>query len=146
MNEPTVKAVCLSEKKGTVKTSVPQICVKENYGVKGDAHAGDEIKQVSLLADESVEKLRDKIPNITFGAFAENILTSGISLFTLPIGTKLCIGEAVLEIKQIGKECNHGACNIKQQTGDCCMPREGIFTKVLKSGVIKPGDVITVEN
>ena len=142
---PTIKAVCISETKGTVKTPVPEIYVRENHGVVGDAHAGEGHKQVSLLAAESVDKLRDRMPDIDAGAFAENILTSGICLFELPIGTKLHIGEALLEVTQIGKECHNDGCAIKRQTGDCVMPREGIFASILKEGIIKPGDKIEVE-
>jgi len=142
---PTIRAVCISETKGVIKTPVPEIYVKTNHGVVGDAHAGEQQRQVSLLAAESVDKLRDKMPNIEAGAFAENILTSGIRLYELPIGTKLRIGKALLEVTQIGKECHNDGCAIKRQTGDCVMPREGIFASVLKEGAIKPGDKIEVE-
>jgi len=142
---PVVTAVCVSETKGVIKTPVPQIHVKINHGIEGDAHAGEWHRQVSLLANESVDKLRGKIPDISAGAFAENILTSGICLYELPIGTKLRIGKALLEVTQIGKECHNDGCAIKKQTGDCVMPREGIFTAVLEEGIIKPGDRIEVE-
>jgi len=146
-NEKVAKviAVCISEFKGTVKKSVPEIYVEANHGVEGDAHAGQQHRQVSLLANESVDKLRSKKPDIEDGAFAENILTSGITLYELPIGTKLRIGNAILEITQHGKECHNDGCVIKQQTGDCVMPREGVFAAVLESGVIKPGERIEVE-
>jgi len=140
----SVVAVCISEKKGTVKTSVPEIYVSENSGVVGDAHFGESRRQVSLLAAESVDKLRDKIPTLEPGAFAENILTSGICLYEIPIGTKLHIGTALLEVTQIGKDCHNEGCAIKQQTGECVMPHEGIFASVLQGGVIKPGDGIVV--
>ena len=145
--EATAKviAVCISEVKGTVKTSVPEIFVKINHGIEGDAHAGQGHRQVSLLASESVDKLRGKKPDIEDGAFAENILTSGINICELPIGSKLRIGEAVLEITQHGKECHNDGCVIKQQTGDCVMPREGVFAMVIEDGVIKPGERIEVE-
>ncbi|MDR2599462.1 MAG: MOSC domain-containing protein [Oscillospiraceae bacterium] len=142
---PKVLAVCISESKGMVKTPVPEIRLKTGYGIIGDAHAGIGQKQVSLLANESVQELRNDIPSIKVGDFAENILTEGIILYQLPIGTKLRIGEALLEVRQVGKECHNGACAIKQQVGDCCMPREGIFTTVLKNGVIKAGDDIEVD-
>ena len=145
-NMPTVEAVCISETKGTVKTAVPEIYVKSNHGVEGDAHAGGWHRQVSLLATESVDKLRERIPNLEAGIFAENILTKGLCLYELPIGTKMQIGKAQLEVTQIGKECHNDGCAIKKQTGDCVMPREGIFASVLKEGVIKPGDTIEVEN
>jgi len=148
-NEPSpclavVKAVCISKVKGTVKESVPDVYAKKGYGIEGDAHAGGGIRQVSLLAMESVNKLCDKIPNLEAGVFAENILTDGICLHELLIGTKLLVGDALLEVTQIGKECHNDGCVIKQQTGDCVMPREGIFASVLKSGIIKPGDRISV--
>ena len=142
---PSVVAVCISETKGVIKTAVDEIHVKINHGALGDAHAGDWHRQVSLLASESVDKLRDKVPNLEAGVFAENILTTGICLYELPIGTKLNVGAALLEVTQIGKECHNEGCAIKRQTGDCVMPREGIFASVLKDGVIKPGDTIEVE-
>ena len=144
-DKPLVIAVCVSETKGTVKYSVPEIYVKKNHGVVGDAHAGGGHRQVSLLADESVDKLRSKMPDLEAGAFAENILTSGICLYELPIGTKLRIGKVLLEVTQIGKACHNDGCAIKRQTGDCVMPREGIFSAVLEEGTIKPGDMIEVE-
>ncbi|MDR2569930.1 MAG: MOSC domain-containing protein, partial [Oscillospiraceae bacterium] len=123
----TVIAVCISEIKGVVKTPVNEIYLQENFGIVGDAHAGDKRRQVSLLAVESVDKLRDKMPELSAGAFAENILTEGICLHELAIGTKLSIGNTLLEVTQIGKECHNEGCAIKQQTGECVMPLEGIF-------------------
>lgn len=138
-----VIAVCISEKKGTQKHEVPEIRLKKGHGIEGDAHAGDWHRQVSLLADESVEKMRAVFPDIPVGAFAENILTEGLTLYTLPIGTKLQVGEVLLEVTQIGKEC-HAHCAIRQQVGDCVMPREGIFAIVLEEGAIRAGDTITL--
>ena len=138
-----VIAVCISEKKGTMKHPVDSVQLKKEHGIIGDAHAGNWHRQVSLLADESVEKMREKFPDIPIGAFAENILTDGIELCTLPIGTKLRIGETLLEVTQIGKEC-HADCAIRQQVGDCVMPREGIFAIVLEEGSVKAGDTIEV--
>ena len=138
-----VKAVCISEKKGTVKHPVEMIELKIDHGIIGDAHAGNWHRQVSLLADESVEKMREKFPDIPVGAFAENILTQGLIVHRLPVGTRLRVGDAQLEVTQIGKEC-HSDCAIRQQVGDCVMPREGIFTKVITEGVVKPGDTIEV--
>lgn len=138
-----VTAVCTSEKKGVQKRPVHEISVKKNLGIEGDAHAGDWHRQISLLGDESVDKIRPHFPNLKAGAFAENILTQGIVLYELPIGTKLRIGETLLEVTQIGKEC-HTGCAIKKVTGDCVMPREGIFAIVLEEGIIKPGDTIEV--
>ena len=138
-----VTAVCVSDKKGIQKRAVPEISVKKNHGIEGDAHAGDWHRQISLLGEESVDKLRAHFPNLPAGAFAENILTKGIVLYELPIGTKLRVGETLLEVTQIGKEC-HTSCAIKIVTGDCVMPREGIFVIVLEEGKIKAGDIIEV--
>lgn len=138
-----VIAVCISEKKGTMKHPVEAIVLKPEHGIVGDAHAGNWHRQVSLLANESVDKMRDKFPDIPIGAFAENILTEGIEVCKLPIGTVLQIGEVTLEVTQIGKEC-HADCAIRKQVGDCVMPREGIFAVVLQGGSIHPGDWITL--
>ena len=146
LNTGTVVAVCISDVKGVIKKPMPEITVKIDHGVVGDAHAGDWHRQVSLLADESVDKLRDKFPELGAGVFAENILTKGLCLHELPVGTKMRVGETLLEVTQIGKVCHDAGCAIRKQTGDCVMPREGIFTIVLEEGVIKPGDGITVIN
>lgn len=138
-----VLAVCISEKKGTVKHPVDEIRLKKEHGIIGDAHAGNWHRQVSLLSDESVAKMREKFPDIPVGAFAENILTEGLVLYELPVGTKLKVGETLLEVTQIGKEC-HADCAIRQQVGDCVMPREGIFAIVLEEGTVKAGDEIEV--
>ena len=138
----SVVAVCISERKGTQKHEVPEIQLKIDHGLVGDAHAGTWNRQVSLLAQESVEKMKAVFPDIPVGAFAENILTEGLTLYTLPVGTRLRVGEALLEVTQIGKEC-HAHCAIRQQVGDCVMPREGIFTIVLEEGTIRAGDTIT---
>jgi len=138
-----VIAVCISEEKGVRKHEVPAIDVRFKEGVAGDAHGDDPKRRVSLLGDESVEKLRGVLPELKPGDFAENILTEGVVLYELPIGTKLRIGGTVLEVTQIGKECHHG-CEIRRLTGDCVMPREGIFAEVVKEGRIKPGDEIEV--
>ena len=139
----SVVAVCISERKGTQKHEVPEIQLKIDHGIVGDAHGGNWHRQVSLLAQESVEKMKAVFPDIPVGAFAENILTEGLTLYTLPVGTRLRVGEALLEVTQIGKEC-HAHCAIRQQVGDCVMPREGIFTIVLEEGTIRAGDAITV--
>lgn len=139
-----VKAVCISEKKGEQKHPVEEALLKVDHGIVGDAHAGNWHRQVSLLAAESVEKVQKALDfPLKSGDFAENILTEGIELFTLPIGTKLQIGEAMGEVTQIGKECHQG-CAIRELAGDCVMPREGIFVKVLKEGAVKAGDEIKV--
>lgn len=138
-----VVAVCISKEKGTPKYEVPEVKVVKNHGVEGDAHAGDWHRQVSLLGTESVDKLRHALPNIPHGAFAENILTTGLILYKLPVGTRLKVGETLLEVTQIGKEC-HLSCAIRKQVGDCVMPREGIFAVVLEEGTIRPGDSVEV--
>lgn len=137
-----VLAINTSEKKGVIKNSVAEANFLEGKGIEGDAHCGlDDIKQVSLLANESVDKMRAMGLELIAGAFAENITTEGIELKTLPIGTRLQIGDTIQEVSRIGKEC-HTGCAIKQQTGTCVMPTEGIFTKVIKGGMVKAGDEI----
>lgn len=138
-----VISVNISEKKGTIKSPVPQIELRKNHGIVGDAHAGNWHRQVSLLAVESLEKMKEKIPSLKPGDFAENIMTEGISLHTLPIGTLLSIGECELEVTQIGKECHKG-CEIRNITGECIMPTEGIFAIVKKEGFIYPEDNIRI--
>jgi len=140
----SVSAVCISDIKGIIKKPVDEIFVKIDHGIEGDAHAGLWHRQISLLADESVDKLRDKMPELNAGVFAENILTKGICLYELPVGTLMRVGEAELRVSQIGKECHNSGCAIKRQTGDCVMPREGIFAEVLKDGYIRAGDPIEV--
>lgn len=139
-----VKAICISEKKGEQKHPVEEALLKVDHGIVGDAHAGNWHRQVSLLAAESVEKVQKVLDfQLKSGDFAENILTEGIELFTLPIGTKLKVGDAVGEVTQIGKECHQG-CAIRELAGDCVMPREGIFIKILEEGMVKAGDEIKV--
>jgi MOSC domain-containing protein YiiM len=138
-------AVCTSEKKGERKTPRAEIEITENYGVAGDAHADCQThRQVSLLANESIDKMRGKGMELNYGDFAENLTTEGIDLCALPVGTRLEAGKgAVLEVTQIGKECHKG-CAIRELIGDCIMPREGIFAKVVKGGRVKPGDEIKI--
>ena len=139
-----IKAVCISEKKGQQKHPVDQIRLLPDVGIPGDAHAGNWHRQVSLLGTDSVARLQEKVRIPLFpGAFAENILCEGICLYRLPVGTKLRIGSAVCEVTQIGKEC-HADCAIRQQAGDCVMPREGIFVRVLEEGTAKAGDQIQI--
>ena len=138
-----VISVNISEKKGTVKVPVEKIELKKDHGILGDAHAGNWHRQVSLLAQESLEKMKAKIPSLKPGDFAENIMTQGIKLHTLPLGTVLKIGECELEVTQIGKECHKG-CEIRNLTGECIMPTEGIFAIVKKEGYIYPGDEISI--
>lgn len=140
-----VVAVCISERKGIAKHPVSEIALKVNHGIVGDAHAGKWHRQVSLLGEESVDKMKKVFPDIPVGAFAENILVRGLTLYTLPVGTRLSVGETLLEVTQIGKEC-HADCAIRKQVGDCVMPREGVFAKVLKEGTVRPGDSLKVVN
>lgn len=141
--EAKVVSINISDRKGTKKKSVQYAEFVVGSGIKNDSHAGDWHRQISLLAMESIDKVKVKLPTVVPGDFAENITTAGIILHTLPIGTKLRIGETLHEVTQIGKEC-HTNCEIYQQTGDCVMPREGIFTKVLTGGIVKPGDLIEI--
>ena len=144
LHRPSVRAVCISEKKGEQKTPVDSVELKEDYGIVGDAHAGNWHRQVSLLGYESIQKVQAAMPyELADGAFAENIVTQGITLYTLPVGTRLRIGESLCEVTQIGKECHHG-CAIRELAGDCVMPREGIFVKVLEGGVVRAGDPVDV--
>jgi len=141
-----ILAVCISERKGEQKHPVESIKLLPHHGVAGDAHAGDWHRQISLLAQESVDRLQEKVPfPLLPGAFAENILCEGIQLSALPVGTRLTIGTALCEVTQIGKEC-HADCAIRRQAGDCVMPREGIFAVVLEAGEAKAGDEIRVVN
>ena len=139
-----VLSVNISEKKGTPKTKVNPGVLIEDFGLEGDAHAGKWHRQVSLLAAESIEKAKSGPTNgLCHGVFAENITTEGIELYTLPVGTRLRVGECVLEISQIGKECHEG-CAISKLVGKCVMPREGVFAVVVKGGRVYAGDSIEV--
>lgn len=139
-----VVSINISKEKGVVKVPVESIDVKINHGIVGDAHAGDWHRQISLLGKESIDKMKDKgFDHLKFGDFAENITTEGIELFSLPIGTRLKVGECTLEVTQIGKKC-HSGCQIKQTTGDCVMPREGIFAKVITEARIQTNDKISI--
>ena len=137
-----VLAVNISDNKGTKKTNVQACSLLKDFGLKGDAHAGPWHRQVSLLANESIGKMRAKGLNVGYGDFAENITTEGIDLVHLPIGTEMLIGNSViLRVTQIGKEC-HERCAIYYQAGDCVMPKEGIFAEVVTEGEVKVGDEI----
>jgi MOSC domain-containing protein YiiM len=137
-----VVAVCISKDKGEKKRPVQSVLLREEWGIEGDAHAGNWPRQVSLLASESVKKMEDKGLSLGAGDFAENITTSGIDLLKLSIGAKLTLGDQVeLEITQIGKEC-HDKCAIFEQVGFCVMPEEGVFARVLKGGSVRQGDQI----
>ena len=143
MKTEKILEVCVSDKKGVQKTPVEQIEMRPDWGIEGDAHAGNWHRQVSLLAQESVERLQQLLTKIRLrpGDFGENIVTEGIVLYELPVGTKMRIGTALAEVTQIGKECHQG-CAIRQAAGDCVMPREGIFVRILEPGTAKKGDVI----
>lgn len=138
-----VEAVCISVKKGTVKREQPVVELVEDWGIEDDAHAGKWHRQVSLLAGESIDNVKEILPTLKNGAFAENIITRGIDLTKVSVGQQFTVGESVvLEITQIGKECHNAGCAIKKATGDCIMPREGIFAKVLQGGKVEKGDTI----
>ncbi len=142
LKQPRVVSINISFKKGIPKQPVQVGELVANYGLKDDAHAGDWHRQVSLLGQESIEKMAALgIKDLTPGKFAENITTENITLYELKIGAKLRIGDAILEVTQIGKEC-HQKCAIFNQIGECIMPNEGIFTRVLQCGLIHPGDLI----
>ncbi|MBR0469550.1 MAG: MOSC domain-containing protein [Mogibacterium sp.] len=140
-NTGKVIAVCLSEKKGTQKTEVPSIKLVPEWGIEGDAHAGKWHRQVSLLALEKIKAFRERGAEVDYGAFGENIIVEGFDLRNLPVGTRFRIGDTLLELTQIGKEC-HTHCAIYHQVGDCIMPREGVFTVVLEGGTVKAGDEV----
>ena len=142
----SVIVVCTSKKKGTKKEPIAKGFLKEDYGLIGDAYAdAGTHRQVSLLAVESINKMQVPGLNLCSGDFAENITTEGIDLLHLPLGTRIFVGdEVVLELSQIGKEC-HAACAIRKQIGDCIMPREGIFARVIRGGQVKPGDRLKIE-
>ena len=141
-NMGKIVSINISQRKGEKKTSVQSAILKENHGIVGDAHAGDWHRQLSLLAVESVDKMRGKGVELHPGDFAENLTIENIQLSKLKIGQRLLVGsEIILEITQIGKEC-HDGCAIKKLVGDCVMPREGVFAKVIKGGEIKTGDQI----
>ena len=141
----TILSINISEKKGTPKTTISEGTLIVDFGFEGDAHAGKWHRQVSLLAKESIEKAKGmRTDGLCHGMFAENITTEGITLHTLPVGTRLRLGdEAVIEISQIGKEC-HDGCAIRQLVGQCIMPKEGVFARVIIGGTVKAGDEITV--
>jgi len=142
----SIVSINVSPHKGTFKYPVEQAELKIDHGIVGDAHAGSWHRQISLLAQESIDKMTAMGLNaLTPGKFAENVTTEGIELFTLPVGTRLKLGECLVEVTQIGKEC-HQHCEIYKKVGKCVMPLEGIFVKVLSEGTIRPGDSVTVEH
>ncbi|MDF2881155.1 MAG: hypothetical protein K0R54_1712 [Clostridiaceae bacterium] len=140
----SIVAVNISEKKGVVKHPIDKGYFEVNHGLVGDAHAGNWHRQVSLLGQESIDKMKSTgVQGLCSGKFAENLTTEEIVLYEIPVGTKMKIGDVLLQVTQIGKECHLG-CEIRNLVGDCVMPREGIFAKVLEPGHIKPGDKIEV--
>ena len=139
----TIKAICISEKKGTIKHPIDHARFITEHGIQGDAHAGNWHRQVSFLAWEEIESFRRHGGNVKIGDFGENIVASGIPFDTLPVGTRLKAGEVYFEITQIGKKC-HNHCEIFKRVGDCIMPRKGVFGRVLHGGEIKAGDTLVV--
>jgi MOSC domain-containing protein YiiM len=142
-NMSKILAICTSKKKGTEKHEMQEAEFRVDHGIVGDAHAGNWHRQVSLLSFEKIEDFRRKGGKVDFGAFGENIVVEGIDLSKLPIGTKLRLGPVLMEVTQIGKVC-HDRCHIYYTVGDCIMPREGIFAKVLEGGRVKVGEIIQV--
>jgi MOSC domain-containing protein YiiM len=143
MNTARIAAVSISLNKGERKTPVETSHFRENWGIVGDAHAGEWHRQVSLLAMESIQKMQALGLKVAEGDFAENVTTEGIELYSLPLGTRIELGPALLEVTQIGKEC-HARCAIYYQAGDCVMPKEGIFGRVLRGGIVRPGDPVRI--
>lgn len=143
----TVEAICISKKKGIVKRPVAQAVFQTGFGIVDDAHAGKWHRQVSLLAGESIDTVKEKLPTLKDGAFAENIITRGLPLLSVSVGDSLQIGtDIILEVTQIGKKCHNDGCAIKKATGDCIMPKEGVFAKVIQGGEAKAGDQIILKN
>ena len=136
-------AVCTSEKKGTQKKNVGRATLIENWGIENDAHAGNWHRQVSLLSADKIDAFKAKGADVKDGDFGENIIVEGIDFATLPIGSRFACQDVILELTQIGKECHHG-CQIFQKMGECIMPKEGVFTKVLQGGILKVGDELKV--
>ena len=139
----TILAVCVSEKKGTQKKNIQSARLVENWGIENDAHAGNWHRQVSLLSHEKVEDFRARGAQVDDGAFGENLVISGFDFKTLPIGTKFRCNDVILELTQVGKEC-HAHCAIYHAMGDCIMPREGVFTRVLHGGTVSVGDTFSI--
>ena len=139
-----IKAICISEKKGTQKHEVPEAVLVEDWGIEGDAHARKWHRQVSLLGLEQIEEFRARGADVAFGAFGENLVVDGFHFRTLPVGTVFQIGDVILEMTQIGKEC-HSHCEIYKKVGDCIMPREGVFARVIRGGTIKKNEKIIIK-
>ncbi|MDY6790430.1 MAG: MOSC domain-containing protein [Thermodesulfobacteriota bacterium] len=141
-----VEAICISHKKGTAKRPVEKAVFQADFGINGDAHAGKWHRQVSLLAGESIDTVKLQLPTLNDGAFAENIATRGLDLSSVAVGDVLQIGSGViLQITQIGKKCHNDGCAIKKATGDCIMPKEGLFARVIQGGEVRTGDRIGIK-
>lgn len=138
-------AVCTSPEKGMIKHDVGEGLLLEELGIEGDAHAGFMHRQVSLIAIEDIRTMMEKLPDLVPGSFAENLTTEGFDLSSLKVGDRLRVGETILEVSQIGKEC-HTKCEVFRKTGDCIMPKKGIFTRVIKGGKVKTGDTVQYDN
>lgn len=138
-----IMAVCISEKRGTQKKNIEKVRLIENFGLEGDAHGGNWHRQVSLLSYEKVRAFEEKGISVEDGAFGENLLVEGFDFKTLPVGTRFRCGDVLMEMTQIGKEC-HSHCEIYQAVGDCIMPREGVFARVLHGGEIQIGDELEI--
>ena len=136
-------AICISEKRGTQKKRVPEAEFVEDWGIRGDAHAGKWHRQVSLLSHDKIEAFRARGAEIADGAFGENLVVEGFDFAKMDVGTRFRCNDVVLELTQIGKECHNG-CEIFKKMGDCIMPREGVFTRVIHGGMIHEGDELTV--
>ena len=143
MTPAKVIAVNISAHKGEKKTPVDEVLLLKDHGIDNDAHAGNGHRQVSLLANESIDKMRRLGLDVDSGSFAENLTIQGVDLTDLPVGRQIQVGETLIEITQIGKEC-HNRCAIYYQAGDCVMPKEGVFGKVIKGGIVRPGDPVEV--
>lgn len=139
-----IKAICISERRGTQKKEIPEAQILEDWGIEGDAHGGKWHRQISLLAVEKIEEFRARGAEIDYGAFGENLIVEGYDLRTLPVGTRFRIGEVLLELTQIGKEC-HSHCEIYKQMGECIMPHEGVFAIVLEGGILRAGQSIVLK-
>lgn len=139
-----VKGICISEKRGTQKSEVKHAELVKDWGIREDAHAGNWHRQVSLLSFDKIEEFRARGAQVDFGAFGENIIVEGYDFRNLPVGTRFICGNAVLEMTQIGKEC-HSHCQIYQTMGDCIMPREGVFAKVIEGGEVSVGDEFVMD-
>lgn len=138
-----ILGICISEKRGTKKKEIPSAEIQEGWGIVGDAHGGNWHRQISLLSHEKIEDFRERGAKVEYGAFGENLIVEGFDLREIPVGTQFRVGNAEIEISQIGKDC-HTHCEIYHTMGDCIMPREGVFAKVLKSGAIRVGDEVVI--